>query len=78
MKLLNETTVTGFHASKVMILMWKTKKLEGQNWFKMQKRRHHSHHPCQTQEELVESFGVVRSIISMSLKALGMIQKQGN
>jgi len=34
--------------------------------------------PCQTQEELAESLGVTRSIISMHLKILGMIQKQGN
>jgi len=33
---------------------------------------------CQTQKELAESLGVVRSTISMRLKALGMIQKQGN
>jgi len=34
--------------------------------------------PCQTQEELAESLGVAQSTISMRLKALGMIQKQGN
>jgi len=34
--------------------------------------------PCQTQEELAESLGVVQSTISMCLKTLGMIQKQGN
>jgi len=33
--------------------------------------------PCQTQEELVESLGVALPIISMHLKALSMIQKQG-
>jgi len=30
------------------------------------------------QEKLAKSLGVARSIISMRLKALGMIQKQGN
>jgi len=34
--------------------------------------------PCQTQEELAESLGIARSIISIHLKALEMIQKQGN
>jgi len=29
--------------------------------------------PCQTQEEFAESLGFARSIISMRLKALGMI-----
>ena len=33
--------------------------------------------PCQTQDELSESLGVNRSIISRCLHAVGMIQKQG-
>jgi len=33
--------------------------------------------PCQTQEGLAESLGVVQSTISMRLKALEMIRKQG-
>lgn len=33
---------------------------------------------CQTQEELAKSLGVDQSTISRRLKALGMIQKQGN
>lgn len=34
--------------------------------------------PCQTQEELAKSLGVDQTTISRRLKALGMIQKQGN
>jgi len=34
--------------------------------------------PCQTQKELAESLRVAQSTILMHLKALGMIQKQGN
>jgi len=34
--------------------------------------------PCQTQEELAKSLGIAQSTIFMRLKALGMIQKQGN
>jgi len=34
--------------------------------------------PCQTQEELAESLNVDQATISRRLKALGMIQKQGN
>jgi len=34
--------------------------------------------PCQTQEEFAKSLKVAQSTISMRLKALGMIQKQGN
>ena len=33
---------------------------------------------CQTQEELAEALGVDRTTISKRLKAMGMIQKQGN
>ena len=33
---------------------------------------------CQTQEVLTESLGVTQSAISNCLKAMGMIQKQGN
>ena len=33
---------------------------------------------CQTQEELAESLGVNQQAISKRLKALGMIQKEGN
>ena len=33
---------------------------------------------CQTQEELAESSGVTQEAISKRLKAMGMIQKQGN
>jgi len=32
--------------------------------------------PCQTQEELAESLGIAQS--NIFIKALGMIQKQGN
>lgn len=34
--------------------------------------------PCQTQQELADSLGVDQATISRRLKALGMIQKQGN
>jgi len=34
--------------------------------------------PCQTQKKLAESLGVNQSTISMRLKTLGIIQKQGN
>lgn len=34
--------------------------------------------PCQTQEQLAEIFGVTQQAISLRLKALGMVQKQGN
>jgi len=34
--------------------------------------------PCQMQEELAESMGIAQSTISMRLKSLQMIQKQGN
>jgi len=34
--------------------------------------------PCQMQEELSKSLGVAQSTISMRLKALGVIQKQGS
>ena len=33
---------------------------------------------CQKQEELAESLGVTQQVISKRLKAMGMIQKQGN
>ena len=33
---------------------------------------------CQTQEELAESLGMIQQAISKRLKAMGMIQKQGN
>ena len=33
---------------------------------------------CQTQEELLESFGVTQAAISKRVKAAGYIQKQGN
>jgi len=33
---------------------------------------------CQNQEELARSLGVTQQIISKRLKAMGMIQKQGN
>ena len=33
---------------------------------------------CQNQEELVRSLGVTQQAISKRLKAMGMIQKQGN
>ena len=34
--------------------------------------------PCQTQEELTLSLEVTQQTISLRLKAMGMIQKQGN
>lgn len=34
--------------------------------------------PCQTQEELAKSLGVTQKAISLRLKAMGFIQKQGN
>lgn len=34
--------------------------------------------PCQTQNELAESLGVDHTTVAKRLKALGMIQKQGN
>jgi len=34
--------------------------------------------PSQTQEELAELLNIDRSTISRRLKAIGMIQKQGN
>jgi len=34
--------------------------------------------PSQTQEELAELLNIDRSTISRCLKAIGMIQKQGN
>jgi len=33
---------------------------------------------CQTQEELAGSLGVIQQAISKRIKAMGMIQKQGN
>lgn len=33
---------------------------------------------CQTQQELAESLGVTQQLISTRLKAMGMVQKQGN
>jgi len=33
---------------------------------------------CQNQEELARSLGVIQQAISKRLKAMGMIQKQGN
>jgi len=33
---------------------------------------------CQTQEESASSLGVTHQVISKRLKAMGMIQKQGN
>ena len=33
---------------------------------------------CQNQEELARSLGVTQQTISKRLKAMGMIQKQGN
>jgi len=32
----------------------------------------------QTQEELAESLGVIQQVVSVRLRAMGMIQKQGN
>jgi len=51
--------------------------LESQNWLKMQNWRCYSM-KIQTQDKLVESLGIAQSTISMRLKILGMIQKQGN
>jgi len=36
------------------------------------------HDACQSQEELAETLGVTQGAISHRLKALGMVQKQGN
>ena len=38
----------------------------------------HAEDSCQMQEELTESLGVIQKAISKRLKAMGMIQKQGN
>ena len=38
----------------------------------------HAEDSCQTQQELAESLGVTQQAISKRLKAIEMIQKQGN
>jgi len=46
----------------------------------MQNWRYYSIHddPCKRQQEVAKSLGVAQSTISMCLKALGMIKKQGS
>jgi len=75
---LNEiSAVTGFDATKMVILMWKTKngpKLVEDAELEVLLNED----PYQTQKEFAESLRVAQSTISTRSKALRMIQNQGN
>ena len=75
---MKERVVSGFNASKTVILTSKTGiAVEERRFSKMQNWRHYLS-KCQNQEELARSLGVTQQAISKRLKAMGMIQKQGN
>ena len=74
--LVKEHVVSGFNASRTVILTSKTDiAMEERRFSKMQNWRHYS---CQNQEKLARSLGVTQQAISKRLKAMGMIQKQEN
>jgi len=76
--LVKERVVSGFNASRTVILTSKTG--DGrEKVFKDAELKALLHEDsCQTQEELAGLLGVTQQTISKRLKAMGMIQKQGN
>ena len=77
--LVKECVVSDFNASRMVILTLKTGiAVEERRFSKMQNWRHYLQDSCQNQEKLARSLGVTQQAISKRLKAMGMIQKQGN
>jgi len=78
--LVKERVVSGFNASRTVILTLKTgMAMEERRFSNMQNWRHYFMKiSYQTQEELAGSLGMTQQAISKRLKVMGMIQKQGN
>jgi len=77
--LVKERVVSGFNASRTVILMSKTGIAGGREIFEdAELEALLEQNSCQNQEELARPLGVTQETISKHLKVMGMIQKQGN
>ena len=76
---MKERVVSGFNALRTVILMSKTGIGGREKIFEdAELEPLLEQDSCQNQEELARSLGVTQQTISKRLKAMGMIQKQGN
>ena len=77
--LVAERVVSGFKVSRTAIWMSRIgMAMENRNFSKIPNWRQLAEDLCQTQKELEESLRVTQQAISKRLKAIGMIQLQGN
>ena len=74
---MKERVVSGFNASRTMILTSKTGERE-KVFEDAELEALLEQDSCQNQEELARSLGVTQQAISKRLKAMGMLQKQEN
>jgi len=77
--LVKERVVSGFNASRMVILTSKTGiAVEERRFSNAELEALLEQDSCQNQEKLARSLGMTQQAISKRLKAMGMIQKQGN
>jgi len=76
--LVKERVVSGFNASRTVILTSKTGDGREKIFEDAELEALLEQDSCRNQEELVRSLEVTQQVISKRLKAMGMIQKQEN